>query len=115
MNSISEKTIEEFAIWAKKNEDKNIFPLISADEDSYYIKRESDDTYIMKYSIETLMELRQALEVHGGLSDSPEMLKMLTVEVCQDRYKSTLRANKEDKRKKAYKGEKALPEYVYVF
>ncbi len=115
MNLISEKVIEELTIWAEKNEDKNIFSRISADEDSYYIKRELDDTYIMKYSMGTLSELKQMLEKYSGLSDNPEMLKMLTVEVCQDRYQSPLRVNREDKRKKTHKNEKTLPEYVYVF
>ncbi len=119
MSLINEKVMQEFAVWAETNEDKNIFPAIAGEEESYYIKRDSEETYMIEYSFRTLAELKKALEEHSGLSTDPEMLKMLTIEICQDRYKSELNIHKEDdkskERKRVQDSEKTLPEFVYVF
>lgn len=119
MSLINEKVIEEFSTWAEENENRHIFPEISNAEDSYYINRDTEETYMMEYSFKTLPELKSALEQYSGLSSDPQMLKKLTVEICQDRFRSKLdtNGNKDNisPNTKVSEGKQTLPEYVYVF
>lgn len=119
MSSISETDIEIFSEWATKNEDKNIFPYICKEEKSYYLDRNSEETYMMDYSFQTLAELKKALKQYSGLEDDEEMLKMMTIEICKYRFKCNMEIHKfEDNRQEQRKiknGEKTLPDYIYVF
>lgn len=119
MSLINEVDMERFSAWAAKNEDRNIFSVISTEVESYYIDRNSEETYIMEYSFRTLQELRQALELYSGLGEDEEMLKMMTIAVCKYRFKCDMQIRKfEDSRqeeKKTKNGEKSLPDYIYVF
>lgn len=131
MNSINEKVKGEFLEWAKNNEDKEAFPRISKEKDSYYINRNSEETYMMEYSFKTIAELREALEKYSGLADEQQMLKRMAVEVCRNRFKSASEMDNdkinlqiipkapnaidEGKEKKEFDGEKVLPEFIYIF
>lgn len=119
MSLINENVMKKFSEWAEENEDKSVFPVISEGEETYYIDRDSEETYMMEYSFRTLAELKKALEEYSGLSANPQMLKMMTIEVCRDRYRSELNIYKEEdnsqERKAAQDSEKTLPEFVYVF
>lgn len=119
MSLINEADIEEFSIWAAENEDKNVFPSICKEEKSYYIDRHSEETYMMEYSFRTLAELKKALEQYGGLKEDEEMLKMMTIGICKNRFKCNMEIHKfEDNRQKQREvgnGEKTLPDYIYVF
>lgn len=119
MNSINEKAIEDLLVWAKEREDRHVFPEISKEETSYYINRESEETYIMEYSFKALAELRYGLEKNSGLATEPELLKKLTIEICQNRYLPKLRvnANQENFSGDSERNDERqdLPEYVYAF
>ena len=118
MNLINEKAIEEFVVWAKQNEDKNIFPQISQEE-SYYTDRTSEETYMMEYSFRTMEELKCALEKYSGLKDDPQILKAMTIEICKNRFRCNL--NTQEQKDNRYEkvevnnSEKTLPDYVYAF
>lgn len=117
MSLINEKVIEEFAEWAKENEDRKIFPEISENENSYYIDRKSEDTYMTEYSFKTVAELKKELEKYSGLPADSQILKKLTVEICQNRFRSKLEMNVDNKMQseKVNDGKKTLPEFIYVF
>lgn len=86
MSLINGKKIKEFSTWAKENEDKEIYPRIDKDCSSYFIERKLHDTYMMEYSIYTIEELKEALGKYCGLFTDPEMLKRLTIEICQNKF-----------------------------
>lgn len=113
MSLISENIIEEFSAWAEKNEDKGIFPVISK-EDSYYIDRKSEETYMMEYSFETMAELKNLVEEYNGLTDDPQMLRKLVVEIMQNRFKSQLETHEFTDSKKTENVNNALPDFVYI-
>lgn len=119
MSLINEKIMKKFSEWAEENADENVFPVISKEGESYFIERNSEETYMMEYSFRTLAELKKVLEEYSGLSADPVMLKMMTIEICQDRYKSELNTytgeDNDQEEKKAQDSEKTLPEFVYVF
>ena len=110
---------------------RSIFPKISEGEVSYYIDRDSEETYIMEYSFKTIDELKGLLERYSGLSEESQMLKKMAVEVCQNRFRGNVETNsrsenikvktdagKEMKKlgiKKETDGDKILPEFIYVF
>lgn len=119
MSLINEAAMEKFSVWAAENEDKDIFPSISQSEESYYIDRSSDETYMMEYSFQTLAELKKGLEQYSGLSDDEQILKMMTIEICQNMFRRESANNKaeatEDGESKRSKDNKTLPEFIYVF
>lgn len=110
MSLIKEEVMEEFSVWAGKNEDKHIFPVIDKEESSYYIDRESEDTYMMPYSFETVAELKKLMEEYSGLSEDLQMLNKLTVEIYKARFRGKKAVEEESAGKKT-----ELPEFVYVF
>ncbi len=119
MSLINEKILQELLIWAEENEDKRVFYAISDEEKSYFTDRDSEETYIMEYSFRTLAELKHNLEKYSNLLEDPELLKKMTIEICQDRFKRELRmhefsgkTNIDDRKEEK---EKTLPEYVYAF
>lgn len=115
MSLISENILREFSAWAEENEDKRIFPGISKEETSYYINRDSEKTYMMKYSFETMAELEKALEEYSGLSDDLPMLRKLTIGVLQNRFNGRLEVQEAEGQNRTEDGNKALPDFVYVF
>lgn len=116
---LSENVIEEFFAWAKENKDNNIFSEISEEEDSYYINRNSEETYLMEYSFQNMAWLKEALEECSGLSADSQMLKNMTVEICQKKFESNPEIREhlvsEKKEEKVQESKKTLPEFVYVF
>lgn len=118
MSLIDEKTKEEFCTWAAKNEDKHIFPVISEEEDSYYVDRDSERTYMMDYSFKTVAELKEALEEHGSLLSDSRILRMLVIEICRNRYDGRVEKHKKSDTDELQKEENRtteLPEFVYIF
>lgn len=118
MSLISEKIIEDISVWAKDNENKNIFPYISEDEKTYYVDKDSEETYMMEYSIRTLEELRKALATYGGLSEETWMLKKMTLEICRlrPRNKEVSKDKESSLNEMRVKNEEeTLPEFIYVF
>lgn len=117
MSLINEAVMEKFSVWAAENEDKDIFPSISHAEESYYIDRRSDETYMIEYSFQTLAELKKALEQYSGLSDNEQILKMMTIEICQNMFRSESvnHEAEETEEPKRSKDNKTLPEFIYVF
>jgi hypothetical protein len=116
MSLIDKDFIDELSTWAEKNEDKTVFPQIDDNVDSYYINRDSEQTYIMEYSFKTLQELKECLIEISGLPSDSEILKLMTVGVCQERFrgKSEILSNK-SQTVKVDNSHQDLPEYVYVF
>lgn len=117
MSSISENTIIEFLTWAGKNENKHVFPEIAKEEATYFINRDEED-YMMEYSFKNMQELQEMLRKYSGLSTDLQMLKKVTVSICQNRYECELSdGGNEDitSLKKSNQGKSMLPEYIYVF
>lgn len=104
--------------WAKENEDKHIFPGISDEADSYYKKRNSETTYMMEYSFRTVAELEKALLDYSGVSSDARILKMLAIEICENRYMAGQeKCGQEDSNivlEQDIQGTE-LPEFVYIF
>lgn len=118
MSLIDKKVIEEFSTWAEKNGDKHIFPEICKEEGSYYIDRNSEETYMMDYSFETVVELKELLMKYGGLAEESQMLNNLTVEIYKNRYIRSSVINVDDvgnRKEVSIDEEKKLPEFIYVF
>ena len=115
MSLISEDIMAELSAWAEKNEDKSVFPTFSKAEDSYYIDRKSDETYMMEYSFETMAELRNLVEVYSGLADDPHMLRRLVVEIMQNRFEDKLEMPEFAGSNMVKNVNKILPDFVYRF
>lgn len=121
MSLINEGAIEAFSKWAREHADSHIFPKISEEESSYYCNRTSEDTYLMEYNIETVQGLKEMLQKYSGLEQDLELLKMLTVEICQNRFRSRLELPPYEWRKNklpengTQEKESVLPEFIYVF
>lgn len=115
MSLISEDIMAELSAWAKKNEDKSIFPVISKAESSYYIDRKSDETYMMEYSFETMPELKTLIEAYSGLTDDPQMLRRLVVEIMQNRFEDKLEMPVLADSNRDKNVNKVLPDFVYRF
>lgn len=115
--TLTERASEGFYAWACENEDRNIYPEMSKDVDSYFEDRTSEETYIMEYPFKTMEGLRCGLERYSGLSEDPEMLKKLTITICEERYRrktagardQSVPDDKDDQTKAG------LPDFVYVF
>lgn len=121
-NPLDKKVIEKFGAWAKENKDNNIFLQVSKQEDSYYVNRISEETYLMEYSFYNMTCLKELLGKYGGLSTDSQMLKNITVEICRDRCGNELKACENEINRKVrmeskteQKDGKELPQYVYVF
>ncbi len=117
-NLITEKNIGDFYGWARENKDESIFPLISEGEDSYYITRNSEETYLMEYSFHNMAWLKESLKKYAGLSSDLQMLKKLTVTICQNRFIGNLQIHEDRisrEKKEVQDGKKTLPEFIYVF
>ncbi len=119
MSLIREKVIDDFWSWAGTHADKDIFPEISAEENSYYIDRNTDQTYIMEYSFQDMFALREALEEYSDLKSDPYMLKRMTIELFQNRYVSLDDMNRDVDSQvsigKKQADQKSLPEFRYEF
>lgn len=121
MSLINEKVIEKFAEWAIENEDRDVFAQASEKEPSYYITRDSKETYMMEYSFNTAVELQKALEEYCGVQLDSAMLKMLVIEICQNRLENKLETYVEEngnstlKEIKVKDDEAKLPEFIYIF
>lgn len=118
MSLIEEEILNVLSEWAEKNMNKHIYPEIHDRKESYYIERKSDKTYMMEYSFYTLEKIKELLGEYSGLDESPEVLKRLVIEVCQNRYRESEGKDKEGnnmKKKVLQDDSKTLPEYIYVF
>lgn len=118
MSLIDESIIDKLSKWAELNEDTTVFPTINDDEDSYYANRVSDQTYIMEYAFKTLQELKEGLNKFSGLSDdNSEILKIMTVEVCQERFRGKIEESDVDtgEVKDSENKKSELPEFIYMF
>lgn len=120
MSLINENILKEFSVWAEENEDKSIFPEISIEGgDSYYIGRDSEKTYMMEYSFETMAELGKLLEKYSGLPVGDKMLQRLTVGIMQNRFVGVLEKNIDNNIGYEKKSEpdttNVISEYVYMF
>lgn len=118
MNLIEEEVVKVFSVWAGMNEDKYIFPAINKEQTSYYINRESEETYIMDYSFESVAELRDLIANYCGLSEESQILNKLTLEIYKNRFRGKLVSDVGDVKndtKEVQSEQVELPEFVYVF
>lgn len=119
MNLIKEEFLSRFSEWAAENENTSVYPKINPQKESYYIDRNSDETYMMEYSINTLHDLREALYKYSGLSEESEMLKMITTEMCRNRYGAitgeAVNSDDDFQNQSFQDNNETLPEYIYVF
>lgn len=118
MNLINKRLAGELFMWAEKNADRDVFAQIN-EEVSYYINRESEDTYIMEYSLNTAAEVKKELETYSGISSDAELAAMLTVGICQSKLYSKENRKLEStdmvNAVKEAENRSEIPEYIYVF
>lgn len=121
-NLENEKVIEEIRAWAEENSDNAAFTEISKGEESYYSDRYSEETYLMEYSFQDMIWLKEALEKYSGVSGDLQILKGVIVEICRSRYINELKTcasedNRKDKveEKNLQEDRMELPQYIYVF
>ncbi|GFI26524.1 hypothetical protein IMSAGC012_01645 [Lachnospiraceae bacterium] len=115
MSLINDNIKELLALWAEAHEDKNCFPDIADGQTSYYknyTDRNPEEIYLMEYSLQTMEDVKNFLKTYSGLELESELLKRLTVAICQNRPMSDQESAKTIA---ASDGENSLPEYVYVF
>lgn len=120
MNLIDEKILEKLSLWAEKNADKNVFREVLNDDVSYFINRDSEETYMIEYSPETEIEVKEYLDKYTGQSLEQEILKDLTIAICQNKYRATklddyVNSIKNNQSTKDSDDKKMLPEFIYVF
>ncbi|MCM1233055.1 MAG: hypothetical protein NC489_23270 [Ruminococcus flavefaciens] len=121
MNLINGNIREYLSLWAKENEDANVFPKISDEVTSYYITRNSKQSYIKEYAFENMQELASELERYSGLPEKSQLLKKMTVAICENRYKSYFEGYGNEGERKYDEGivrgdeEKELPDFIYIF
>lgn len=117
MNPIDNDNLQKLVIWAEQNEDKDTFLKVSQEASSYFMVRETEENYIMEYSFKTLEELKRGLEEYSGLFDDQQLLREMTVQICQNRFKSHLSMTVENEHigSNQKTTEKTLPDFVYVF
>lgn len=120
MSLTNAKIKDVFSEWAKQNEDKTVFPDISEDAASYYIDRNSEETYMMEYSFHNLESLRNNLDQYRELSTDLYLLKNLAIGISENRVQSKSEMHRDSNEDLLTENtvthdEKTLPEYVYVF
>lgn len=118
MSLIKKTDIEDFIKWAERNEDKDIYPHISKEEDSYYVNRKAEETYMMEYAIRTMEDLQNQLEKFCGISLDSYVLKKLIILMCQYKYRDELVVNRSENYAERVDNEddtdRTLPEFVYT-
>ena len=120
MSLTNAKMKEDLSEWAEQNKDKTVFPEISEEETSYYIDRNSEETYMMEYSLDDLQSLRNNLEKYPELSSDLNLLKNLTIGISRNRVQREPEKHGDPnsdhlEENTVTHDERTLPEYVYVF
>lgn len=118
MNLISGQFVNDFSEWAAENEDKSAFPSISEGTDSYYISRNSEETYMMEYSFENVSAFKTALEKYSRSSMDPRLVNKMIVAMYQNRFtgdQNINTPNEQEAKRNPVDGKGELPEYIYVF
>lgn len=116
MSLINDKNMNVLVKWASENGDKNIYPCMSKEKDSYYICRDSEENYIMEYAVESILELRKYMEKYSGIAEDSQILKFLIIKICQDRYRSKQSLFEETgvEKNRSGKEKSVLPEFRYA-
>ena len=125
MSLVNENIVKELSVWAQQNEDKYIYPEADKKIVSYYIDRTSEEVYLQEYSIDTLKNLKEALETYSGLPADSPILKQMLFEISRQRRKQPLMQGNKNTEVKSDRSngdeavlqdnKKRLPEYRYVF
>jgi len=84
MNLINEKVLEPIKNWSNENKDKEVFPVISERENSYYTERKSDETYLMEYDFRNIKELRDILQEYMDGTEEKTILGRMAMLVLQN-------------------------------
>lgn len=109
MNSTDKHELDLLSEWASRNENKHIFLAASnEDEDSFWMTRENEDSYIMAYDFRTLPEFEKlCLNIFGKKFDK-EIQRIISVAAFKHSgdYEEMQKKEKTDDR---------LPEHIYVF
>ena len=118
MSSISDQFLDDLLEWAKENEDRCVFPLISEQASSYYICRNTEETYMMEYSFESVIELKAALEKYSRKPMDVQLLNKMIIAAYQNRFTAARNESAPDEQVEKSNlddGKSELPEYIYVF
>lgn len=116
MNWIDDSLMNEMIAWAENNEDRSVFSEICEDVPSYYIDRQSKETYLIEYSFKTMAELKEALERYSGLSENSDILNKIVYAICQNRYRGEWEiSDAKPEQESANDDQEKLPEFIYVF
>ena len=112
------KLSEVFSKWAERNEDNGVFANIVSDISSYYVNRNSKETYIMQYMPANLMELSDNIKEYSGLSADSPMFRTLVVEICTNMRRGGQQEpgrTRVEKNEELQINEHTLPEHIYFF
>lgn len=118
MNLISGQFVNDISEWAEENEDKSAFPSICERTDSYYISHNSEETYMMEYSFETVAAFKKALERYSRSSMDARLIDKMIVAMYQNRFTGVQNENipgEQEEKWNPADGKGQLPEYIYVF
>lgn len=114
MNSINLKERQMLCEWASVHSDDSIFERKSKkDEDSYFIARDTEDTYIMKYKFESIPQLQEKIEAVCGDKIDRQTQKLLAITAfkCKTSFLDSMQETGE----KSSVDRGKLPEFTYAF
>lgn len=100
--------------WGKANGASYHFPQIDKAEKSYYIRRETEDSYIREYGFETLPELVKELDTMWGNEEAMQSIKKV-VGVAAIKNKPVEVIQKSIEKDKKDEREDRLPAFIYNF
>lgn len=118
MSLISDQFLDDLLEWAKENENRDVFPLISEQESSYYICHNTEETYMMEYSFESAIALKAALEKYSRKPMDVQMLNKMIIAAYQNRYTAARDesvSERQEEKLNSDDGKSELPEYIYAF
>lgn len=114
MNSIDVKEKQRLQEWASAHSDDSIFDRrCKDDEDSYFISRNTEDTYIMKYKFESIPQLQEKMEMVCGDEIERQTQKLLAITAFKCRTALSEDIQETDINTGVDRGK--LPEFTYAF
>ncbi len=114
MHSIDIKEKKLLQEWAAANRDEQVFEQRSSSSmDSYFLTRNSEETYIMPYKFKTIPEFQERIKEVCGAEIDPQRQKLLAITAFKCRAVAEEKSHEEQKKENTNKGK--LPEFTYAF
>ncbi|MDE6626710.1 MAG: hypothetical protein K2K56_10150 [Lachnospiraceae bacterium] len=114
MNSINIKERQMLQEWASVHSDENIFDRrCKVDENSYFVSRNREDTYIMKYKFETIAQLQENIKRICGDEIDLQTQKLLAIAAFKCKASQVEDTHEANAKNNVDRGK--LPEFTYAF